>query len=498
MRRWSAFAVILAAMVMSLVSLATAISGEVEVGIVAEDPGGTVLDVVPGGAGWAAGIRPGQRVLSLTAATDPGGWAIQTDDGTSPHRISAIGADATLRLTAGASLLACVLLLFAVRDVRSRSRRSQLLTALAAVLAVAPFLVVNQPFATNAAVAAAGVAPAAWLARWRASRSWIRGALVGSAIVVSLVVGLTRTQTVLELRTLGDLWGLAVVVGTAAMLITSSDATAERTLRAIAAVPFLDAAFVTLSLAAGALSFAAGLSPAWVLVTSVVPLLAYARSRQAIRGSLDRLLLAELRERAAIQATEAERARMAREIHDDPLQAIAGVIQQLEEPSPDAGSARDSLREVAARLRGVATELHPPILDDLGLVPAIEAAARGASSERLVDVRIEDLTGYARSDRPPAEVELAVFRIAQEAITNALKHARSRRVWVEGRVAARAVELSVLDDGIGIPSGRAEEALRGGHLGIASMRQRAVAVGGTVDITGLPGGGTAVRVRWSS
>ncbi|MHB8958171.1 MAG: sensor histidine kinase, partial [Candidatus Limnocylindrales bacterium] len=405
MRRSFALTAILAAMAMSLVSLVTAVTGEVEVGVVAQDPGGVVLDVVPDGAGWAAGIRPGQRVVSLAPATDPSGWAIQTDDGTSLHRVSATSADAALRPTAGASLVACLLVLLAIRDSRSRSRRTELLTALALVLAVAPFLVATQPVATGAAVAGAGVAPVVWLARWRPLRRATRYAMVGSAVVISLAWGVARTQPVPELRLVGDVWGLAVVAGTAAMLLVGSGVTAERALRAVAAVRLLDAAVVAVSVMAGAVAYAVGLPALWAGVVGLIPMLAYARSRQAIRGSLDRLLLAELRERAAIQATEAERARMAREIHDDPLQAIAGVIQKLEEPAPDTGSARDSLRAVAARLRGVATELHPPILDDLGLVPAIEAAARGSGDGPPVTVRIEDGTGYSRAERPPADVE---------------------------------------------------------------------------------------------
>jgi signal transduction histidine kinase len=226
----------------------------------------------------------------------------------------------------------------------------------------------------------------------------------------------------------------------------------------------------------------------------VFPSIVYARSRQAIRKSVDRLLLTELRERAAIQATEAERARMAREIHDDPLQAIAGVIQKLADPVPDTESARDSLRDVAARLRGVATELHPPILDDLGLVPALEALARGASEQLPIEVRIADETGYA--DRPPGEVELASYRIVQEAVSNAIKHANASCIAVEGRVSATAVALTVSDDGIGFSAADADEALLQGHLGVSSMRQRAAAIGARVALGKAAAGGTAVTMRW--
>ncbi|MHB8960237.1 MAG: sensor histidine kinase, partial [Candidatus Limnocylindrales bacterium] len=83
-------------------------------------------------------------------------------------------------------------------------------------------------------------------------------------------------------------------------------------------------------------------------------------------------------------------------------------------------------------------------------------------------------------------------------IANALRHAKAAHVWIEGSVSAAAVELSVLDDGVGIEPGRAYEALQDGHLGMASIRQRALAVGGTAEVAARPGGGTVVRVRWSS
>jgi signal transduction histidine kinase len=474
----------------------TAITGEVDVGVVAEDPGGVVLDVLPYGAGWTAGIRPGQRVISISAATDPGGWAIETSDGSLQHRVSAGSANASLRLTAAASIVASLLVLFAIRDARNRRRRSELLAALAAVLAVAPFVVDNQPVTANVAVAAAGVAPAIWLARWHATGQAVRVALVGSALVVSVAWGFVRTLPSPEIQPLGDAWAFAVAAGTTAMLLFGIGMTRARAIQAIAALRLLDAAIAALAVFAAAAAYAIGASAVWAAAIALVPLIVYARSRRAIRGSLDRFLLAELRERAAIVATEAERARMAREIHDDPLQAIAGVIQQLEEPAPDTDSARDALRDVAARLRGVATELHPPILDDLGLVPAIEAAARGWADRIPIEVLIDDMTGYSPADRPSADVELAVFRITQETIANALKHSRGHQIWVQGNVAAAAVTLAIIDDGVGFSPARAAEAVRAGHLGISSMQQRATAIGASVEISNRPAGGTTVSIRW--
>jgi signal transduction histidine kinase len=189
---------------------------------------------------------------------------------------------------------------------------------------------------------------------------------------------------------------------------------------------------------------------------------------------------------------------MARELHDDPLQAIAGVIQRLEQPAPDTEAARESLRDVAARLRGVATELHPPVLDDLGLVPAIESAARAAGEFIRVDVRVEDQTGYSVAERPPSDVEVAVFRIVQEAIANAVKHSQAKRITVSGRVAAREVALVVVDDGVGFSVTRANEAVREGHFGMTSMSQRAGSIGAAFDVARPAIGGTSISIRWSA
>lgn len=494
MRPSFALAAALVALALSLVSVVTAITGEVEVGVVAQDPGGVVVDVHPYGAGWFAGIRPGQRVVSLTPATDPGGWAIETADDQSQHRVSSLGANAPLRVTTIGGILACLLALFAIRDSGLRRRRSELSASLAAVLAAAPFVVYDQPITANLSLVAAGVAPALWLARWQASRRSVGVAMVGSALAVSLGWGVVRTQEVVAARPLGDAWLFAAVAGTTTMLALGAGVTRARVIHAVAALRVLDAAVLVAAVLIGVAANGASVSPLWATALGLLSAVAYARSRKAIRASLDRILLAELRERAAIRATEAERARMAREIHDDPLQAIAGVIQQLEEPAPDTSSARESLRDVAARLRGVATELHPPILDDLGLVPAIEALARAAGDSPPVDVRIEDRTGYAH--RPPADVELALYRIVQEAISNAYKHAHATKIAVGGTVAETAVELMIHDDGVGFQSAAAETALRQGHLGASSMKQRAAAIAAAFEFVKPAGGGTVVSVRW--
>jgi signal transduction histidine kinase len=115
--------------------------------------------------------------------------------------------------------------------------------------------------------------------------------------------------------------------------------------------------------------------------------------------------------------------------------------------------------------------------------------------EAVVD--IDDRTGYTGAGRPPAPVELAVYRIVQEALNNAVRHAPGKHVWIGGIVSADLVDLTVADDGAGFSDARAEAALREGRIGLASMRQRAAGIDARLEIRRAEAGGAAVAVRWS-
>jgi signal transduction histidine kinase len=218
--------------------------------------------------------------------------------------------------------------------------------------------------------------------------------------------------------------------------------------------------------------------------------------RRWFAARAERMLLADLRESARLDAVEAERAHLSRELHDVPLQQLAGIIRRLE-LLPEARAESEELRAVAEQLRGVATELRPPVLDDLGLAPALEFLAEAASTDEVAVVaEIEDLTSLDVGGRPPAEVELAVFRVAQEAVANALRHAQASEIRLAGEVAAGRIVLSVTDDGRGLDEAEARAAARRGRLGLASIRRRAEAIDAEVDISGSPEG-TRVAVRWA-
>jgi signal transduction histidine kinase len=152
----------------------------------------------------------------------------------------------------------------------------------------------------------------------------------------------------------------------------------------------------------------------------------------------------------------------------------------------------EEAREIANKLRGVVGDLRLPVLDDLGA---------GAALEWLVD-RVGPLAGGVvkldRSDetRPPANVELAVFRVAQEALANAIKHGRPPiAVRYDVRADGR-VTLAIDDAGEGISTDAAEEAPKTGHFGLANMQQRAEQIGALLDVRRWPAGGTRVALEW--
>ena len=198
----------------------------------------------------------------------------------------------------------------------------------------------------------------------------------------------------------------------------------------------------------------------------------------------------QLQRDVAVAAAETERARLAADLHDDALQQLTMLVRTLDEGG-HAAEAQEA-REIAAKLRSVVGDLRLPILDDLGA---------GAALEWLVE-RVEPLAGgpvkLERSDetRPPANVELAVFRVAQEALANAIKHGRPPiAVRYDVRSDGR-VTLAIDDAGEGIGSEAAEEAPKAGHFGLVNMQQRAEQIGALLDVRRWPAGGTRVALEW--
>ena len=216
----------------------------------------------------------------------------------------------------------------------------------------------------------------------------------------------------------------------------------------------------------------------------------------AFNGMLDRLESARREAaRTALEAQESERLRVAQELHDEIGQTLTAVTIQAERAAEGdpaeapqalravANSVRDSLDEV----RRIARELRPEALDDLGLVNALIALCNRMDGQD--GPRIDrDLQG-ALPPLPP-EVELVLYRIAQESLTNAIRHAHARSIslWLQGD--AESVALRVRDDGDGMP-----REVPVGSSGIAGMRERAILVGARFSIAARPRRGTEVRLR---
>ena len=208
---------------------------------------------------------------------------------------------------------------------------------------------------------------------------------------------------------------------------------------------------------------------------------------------------ARLYERSRELTVVEERTRIARELHDAVAQKLfslrltADAAATLVDRAPDRAAAevrrvRDIAGEVLAELRSVIFALRPAELEDAGLV-----ATLGKHVEILDRVHDASLRWVADRLPPlPGEVEDVVFRVAQEALHNALRHSSADHVDVSLRLAGPEFVLEVTDDGHGfdVPA-----TLRGSRrLGLASMRERAASIGGQIDITSAPGVGTTVRL----
>lgn len=198
-----------------------------------------------------------------------------------------------------------------------------------------------------------------------------------------------------------------------------------------------------------------------------------------------------------VAASEEERRRVARELHDDVSQQIAGLSQRLEAVQErmradatdnrliaSAESVGDGLRDLAQTVRNLAHQMHPSMLEHLGLGAALQTLGREVAGETGLDIRVHLGDG---TEGLPQPVALTLYRICQEALRNVQKHAVASQVLVllwreEGKIL-----LEVADDGVGCHADRLSGAT---GLGLVSMRERVRLVGGQLTVVSEPGGGT--------
>lgn len=202
-----------------------------------------------------------------------------------------------------------------------------------------------------------------------------------------------------------------------------------------------------------------------------------------------------------VSAQEEERERISRELHDETGQALTTLLVQLKmlERSPDLEAIHQQtagLRELTAQtleeVRRLALDLRPSALDDLGLVPALEWYIAEFARNAKIQVYFE--THDLDDIRLPHEMEIVLYRIVQETLTNVARHSQAARVWVQLEREDSTVRVSIEDDGQGFD---VEETLQSQEhsLGLLGMRERVELIGGSFHLESAPGSGTRLRIE---
>jgi signal transduction histidine kinase len=240
----------------------------------------------------------------------------------------------------------------------------------------------------------------------------------------------------------------------------------------------------------------------WSLMIATGLLVAFLSDRIATSARRYAALYREASERL-LTAHEQERRRLARDLHDGVGQTLTAVILTLDsardllpdrDPEPDPRRARArasverarSLAETAlSEARGVAAELRPARIEEIGLGAALANLARAAGV--AVEFRFDP--GILPAGLLDPDREIDTYRIVQEALSNAARHSGADRIWIDAGVSDEEIRLEVGDDGRGI-----DPAARGRGLGLPGIAERAAILGATLDIRSRPGGGTLVRL----
>ena len=236
------------------------------------------------------------------------------------------------------------------------------------------------------------------------------------------------------------------------------------------------------------------------MLWSVLDITEQKRTEDALRESADQLTALS---RRLVEVQEAERRELSRELHDrvgQNLTALSINLDMLRTSLDDGANSRHAARlsdstalleSTADSIEDVMSELRPPMLDDYGLYPALGWYARRFSERTGIEV---DVLGSESSERVP-EIEITLFRIAQEALNNVAKHADATHVHIELEQARGKWIMTVSDDGVGIDNPRIADSRQRRGLGMVTMRERTQAIGGTFTVRRAPGGGTQIAIE---
>lgn len=223
-------------------------------------------------------------------------------------------------------------------------------------------------------------------------------------------------------------------------------------------------------------------------MTALCYFLTRAAARVAALLEMRRTLVSE-----AMRADERNARALAEHLHDGPLQDLLAARLELDEvrerhTDPALDAAYQAIQETATRLRSTVTSLHPQVLTEVGLTAALRELIRAYElrGSFAVEADLEEV------DRPRSQSLL--YRAARELLANAYKHAQAGTVWVRLARAGDAITLGVVDDGVGFDPALLDRCVADGHIGLASLAVRVEAMGGSMKLTSVVGGGTRASV----
>ena len=485
-----------AAFVAGVAATAAAWQGSADPGVSMEGPGGHVLAVSPTGFAWQAGIRTGQVVVSFTRAEV--GWELVASDGTSSYTARAAEAQSALSDSLPIGLGSLVLGTLALLARRTRRDWVVPVASLGLALGAVPLWLLGNPGLSTAAMLGAAAVPAGWLVLRLPVPDAVRaGAMVALAVGLWLwaaarVSGSADYGGLESIREPVVLWSTVAVLALRVARPVFSGTPVNVTRPAL-----FDLAIVG-GLAAISVSLVVidALTPVELAIGLLLVLLVLPAVRRRAGPALQKALLGDIREIARAEGADEERGKLARQLHDEHLQELTAVIRRLEVKAGTEAE-RDDLRGLAGRLRGVASELRPPVLEDFGLPGALAHLAEQANSEACsVVARTQPSTSLDRRHRPPEDVELAVYRIAGEAVLNAKQHAHAAHIEIRASIAQDAISVDVADDGMGVTPAQLRSAASRNRMGVGSMRRRAAAIDADFSIKGAEGVGTTVHLEW--